>query len=136
MSKDETVPKGVGPHEGRELELMIAGEKPLAMFGDALESACQAPDADFAPYVATGSVVRREEIYRPPESGVPGRFVYFARVGEEWRIEAMHRINERIFTEQQSTSPDIEREIGRLLGYTEAEIEQYLEWIGRRTPDP
>ena len=48
----------------------------------------------------------------------------------------MHRINEKIFTKLQSISPEIEREIGRLLGYSEAEIEQYLEWIGRRTPDP
>ena len=28
----------VGPHEGRELELMLAGEKPLSMFVEPLDS--------------------------------------------------------------------------------------------------
>jgi hypothetical protein len=136
VTKNETALAGVGPHEGCELELMLAGEKPLAMFGDALGSGYEVPESNFAPYVADGSIVRREAIYRPPAPGLPGRFVYFARAGQEWRIEALHDINERIFTKQQPASPDIEREIGRLLGYTEAEIEHYIEWVGRRTPDP
>src|SRR5690606_29233921 len=58
-------PEGVGPHEDRELELMLAGTKPLAMFGDAVGSAQEAPEDAFAPYVADGAIIRREAVYRP-----------------------------------------------------------------------
>lgn len=132
VTDDEAAPAGVGPHEGHELELMLAGKKPLAMFGDAPGSGYEIPEADFAPYVAAGRLVRREVTYRPPEPGVPGRFVYFACAGEEWRIETLHRINERLFVQLEPTSPEIEREIGRLLGYADTDIDQYLEWVNRR----
>jgi hypothetical protein len=129
VANDEAPPKGVAPHEGCELELMLAGEKPLAMFGDAVDSDCRIPEADFAPYVADGTIVRREEVYRPRGTGVAGRFVYFARAEEEWRIEAMHRINGKLFVHGECTSSAVEREIGRLLGYADSDIERYLEWI-------
>lgn len=32
------IPEGIGPHEGKELELMLAGKKPLAMFSDVFPS--------------------------------------------------------------------------------------------------
>jgi hypothetical protein len=123
-------PEGIGPHEDRELELMLAGTKPLAMFGDALGSSYAFPEADFAPYVADGTVVRREMIYRPQGQSIPTRYVYFACAGEEWRIDAMHRIHERIFERGEGTSAETEREIGQLLGYAESEINAWLTWIG------
>ena len=129
MTDDQSLPEGVAPHEGRELELMLAGEKPLSMFGDAVGFAAEVPEADFAPYVADGILIRRETVYTPPGRGLPGRFVYFARAGEEWRIDALHRINVRLFVNGESTDPEIEREVGRLLGYADSDIERYLEWI-------
>ena len=132
MIDDRSPPKGVAPHEGRELELMLAGEKPLAMFGDAVDSTTEVPEAEFAPYVADGTIVRWEAVYRPLEWGLPGRFVYFARADEKWRIDALHRINVRLFVEGNSADPETEREVGRLLGYAETDIEKYLEWIGAR----
>src|SRR3546814_6523947 len=81
------------------------------MFGDAVGSAYEVPEIDFAPFVADGTFVRREEVYRPGGTGVPGRFVYFARAGEEWRIETMHRINQRLFVHKESMSLESEREI-------------------------
>src|SRR3546814_14764503 len=117
MAKDEVAPKGVGPHEGRELELMLAGEKPLAMFGDAVGSAYEIPEIDFAPFVADGTFVRREEVYRPGGTGVPGRSVYFARAGEEWRIQTMHRITQSLVVHQESINPPLQREIVRLLEF-------------------
>ena len=47
-------PPGVGPHEGKELDLMLAGTKPLALFSDAVEGASSFPEADFVPHVAAG----------------------------------------------------------------------------------
>ena len=121
-------PEGVGPHEGRELQLMLSGEKPLAMFSDAVGSTHLPPEADFAPYVADGTFVRREEIYQSPNSNEALRCVYFARKEDEWRVEALHRIQERLHVFKEPTSPDTEREIGRLLGYSDAQIDQFLEW--------
>lgn len=139
MIDDQSLPEGVAPHEGRELELMLGAEKPLAMFGDVVGSAAEVPEAKFAPYVADGTLIRREVVYTPPDRGLPGRFVYFARAGEEWRIDALHRINVRLFVNGEPTSPEIEREIGRLLGYADSDIECYLEWVdakraGRTSP--
>lgn len=129
MSDFRTPPEGIGPHEDRELELMLTGEKPLAMFGDALGSSYEFPEAEFAPYVANGTIVRREVVYRPQEPAKPCRFVYFALADEEWRIEAMHQINDKLFVRRERTSPEIERKIGRLLGYSEADIEQFIDWF-------
>jgi len=124
-----TPPEGIGPHEDRELELMLAVRKPLAMFGDSVGSTYQFPEADFAPYVADGTFVRREVVYHPQGAGASCRFVYFARAGEEWRIELMHQIHERIFVQGETTSHETEREIGRLLGYDDADIERYIRWF-------
>lgn len=131
---DAPVPDGIGPHEGRELELMLAGEKPLAMFGDAVGSPYEPPEADFAPHVSNGTIVRREATYRPAPPALPCWFVYFSRADEGWRIDAMHEINERLFVRREPTTPEIERQIGRLLGYTETEIDRYLAWIARQSP--
>jgi hypothetical protein len=38
----------IGPHEGKELELMLAGKKHLAAFGDII------PEKKFPPYVENG----------------------------------------------------------------------------------
>lgn len=129
MQHDEAVPEGVGPHEGRELERMLAGRKPLAMFVDELGSEDEEVQAGFAPFVADGTLIRREFVYRPAGQGPAARFIYFARPGEEWRIEAIHRINEKLFVHGEATYPEIEREIGRLLGYADTDINQYLEWL-------
>ena len=105
---------------------MRAGKKPLAMFCDSVPASYDMPEADFAPDVAAGSIVRREETYRRPDAGLPIRFVYFALTGEEWRIEAMHRLNWAIFVAGHLATAADEREIGRLLGYAEEDIERYL----------
>lgn len=134
MADTREAPEGVGPHEGRELQLMLSGKKPLAMFADAVGSTCLPPEADFAPHVAKGTFVRREEIYRSTDTDVALRCVYFARREEGWRVEALHRIQERLHVFREPSSPDTEREIGRLLGYSDAEIHQFLEWTeSRRT---
>ncbi|GAB4360769.1 MAG: hypothetical protein Kow00114_14760 [Kiloniellaceae bacterium] len=115
---------------------MLSGVKPLAMFSDGVRSTYAQPDADFSPYVAEGTFVRREEFYQWPDSAAGLYCLYFARKGEEWRIEALHRIQERLHAFGEPTSPEIERQIGRLLGYSDADIDQFLEWISRREIPP
>ena len=57
---DNDLPPGSGPHEGRELELMLAGAKPLAMFNDDLPEGMEPPEIAFDPYVAEGRFVKAE----------------------------------------------------------------------------
>lgn len=64
-------PPGVGPHELRELELMLAGTKPAAMFGEAVQFRDIIPEDDFAPYVASGRTLKRE-YYRDDKATGPG----------------------------------------------------------------
>lgn len=87
------IPKGVGPHAGRELNLMLSGKKPLAMFSGSLVNANWLVESEFAPYVDYGLIVGREKIYSGPNGSAPNRYLYFARVGEKWRIVRLTSIH-------------------------------------------
>ncbi len=53
------LPKGIGPQEGCELELMLAGEKPLATFiAEEGLAAEYIGDSDFSSHVAAGTIKR------------------------------------------------------------------------------
>lgn len=124
---DEELPKDVGPHEERELELMLAGKKPLAMFNDDLPPGMEPPEVTFDPHVRAGRFIKRELVV----SGVAGfpagfRYYFFALPGEEWRIDRMIEINRGLFEGKVRTTPELETEIGRLLGYDEADIQVFL----------
>ena len=125
---DAEIPEGIGPHEGRELELMLAGKKPLAMFNDDLPPDMEPPEVAFDPYVEEGRFVKAEVVL--PLSAFPGmelRYYFYALPGEEWRMERMIEI-ERGFHEQKlPTTRELETEIGRLLGYDDADIQVFVE---------
>lgn len=57
-------------HTNRELSLMLAGTKPLAVFvgsyPPSLEG-CEAPEGAFEPHVKAGRFVKREHIYSQPD---------------------------------------------------------------------
>ncbi len=120
------LPAGIGPHEGRELDLMLAGRKPLARFSEALIARDILPEAAFAPHVAAGSIVKHEV---PIAGKIPAVRLYYALPEEAWRIEALCRIDAAIADGTCKATDEIERKIGRLLGYAEADIEVYIAWI-------
>lgn len=126
---DPQLPPGIGPHEGRELELMLAGEKPLAMFSD-VDGWDGFPDADFAPHVAAGRIVMRETCRSDRMKGLAIRSLYYALPDEEWRIERMMEIERGFRDGGIRNRPALETEIGRLLGYSEADIRAFLAHIG------
>lgn len=103
---------------------MLAGAKPLAMFRDGVGYTHHFPEAEFAPHVARGAIIRREEIHRGA-GPVATLCVYFALPGEEWRIEAADAIDRGEGRGARSIEED-EIAMGRLLGYTEDEIAAYL----------
>ncbi|PJI39600.1 hypothetical protein [Ferrovibrio sp.] len=131
MDAEPEAPPGVGPHSLRELDLMLAGTKPAAMFGEAVQFRDIIPEDDFAPHVAAGRIVRREYYWDDKESGHSFVEIYYALPGEEWRIDALHELNLVVQEKRRCWTAADERETGRLLGYTDAEVEAFLEWTGR-----
>lgn len=132
------VTPGIGPHEGRELELLLAGEKPMAML--------VAPDERFERAVASGVLVRAHlvtAVTAMPSlldrlaGRTPRRLtlpVYLAR-GEEWRAVALQRIYDGIHARKGAGAgpvalTDMEHAvIGELLGYADADIAAYLDYL-------
>jgi hypothetical protein len=122
------LPEGIGPHEGRELELMLAGEKPAAMFNEDLPEDAVSPDVLFAPYVASGQVITKEITIRFPKlNELELRYFFFALPGEEWRIDRLIEIQRLFQAEGTRTSRELETEIGQLLGYQDHDIQTYLD---------
>lgn len=122
----------IGPHEGRELELMLAGEKTLAVFHDAVpaEGGMIAetiiPEQAFAPHVARGTVKRFAEDIQNVRSGGVLRFVCFTLPGEEWRAQFFLWFKREWLGGRQSYDPSHEYIIGNLLGYTPEDVDNYL----------
>lgn len=124
---DNDSPPGIGPHEFRELELMLAGIKPLAMFSDVVPASFELPEADFEPFVQEGRIIKRTEFLSLKHTGHMFRFLYYALPGEEWRIDELHSINMEIHSGSRSSSEEDERRTGVLLGYDEKDVQRFLE---------
>ncbi|WP_420547368.1 hypothetical protein [Curvivirga sp.] len=122
-------PSGVGPHETRELELMLKGSKPLSMFYDVIPASIKLPEDDFEPYVQTGQFVKQEFQIVLAKGGYKMRYLYYALPTEAWRIEALHTITKETMEGIRPSTDDDEREIGSLLGYKKDDVEIYIDWI-------
>lgn len=127
-------------HTNRELELMLSGRKPLAMFFD--EISCLPheeiiPEERFSPYVENGRFVRSEEIFSAefhPELGRKAqiKYVFFALAEEAWRIPALALLL-RVCYQMNSRHPEeIERIESSLLGYTQEEIDAWCDYRFRQ----
>jgi hypothetical protein len=121
-------------HTGRELAMMLAGTKPLAVFSDVHPLEVDDDeiflDSAFAPHVAAGRFVKREHIV-PGKGRRPGiRRVLYALPAEQWRIDAyllLWRTGERYgFGEL------FERLEGNLLGYEDWQTDAWIELSRRR----
>ena len=83
----------IGPHQGKELELMLAVEKHLAVFCDAIGKDGTVPEEiipeqAFAPDVESGEILRFCSEEYEPSHKVTIRRVFFATPGNEWRAQA------------------------------------------------
>ncbi len=127
----DSTPDGVGPHEFRELELMLRGEKPLASFCTYTQSNFELPDEDFDPYVREGTFVKREFIVHSSSEGPSDevRYLYFALPEEEWRIDAAHQLVCEEIEKPGPESPEHSAALGRLLGYTDKEVTAFIAWV-------
>jgi hypothetical protein len=92
-------------HTNRELELMLAGKKPLAMFYAEISELPDEeliPEQKFSPYVTSNRFVRSEIVFSGSFSSKLGRkmqikYVFFALHTEAWRINAMLLLKEQHF---------------------------------------
>jgi hypothetical protein len=113
-------------HTNRELELMLAGVKPLATFlldGGLTEDQALSGQP-FAEHVAAGRIVRLERLISDiGTDGNPMRRLLFALPGEEWRFELYIALMDSL---KDGWSHDKERQEGALLGYTDAEIDAHI----------
>jgi len=127
----------IGPHEGRELELMLAGKKPLAMFHDLLLADHEIPEEiipeeKFKPYVDTGKIIRYVEDVPTGKANDIIRYVLFSLPDETWRIQAYLWMTKEIFSGRRPADEASEIFTGRLLGYSEEDISDFLHKKAKR----
>jgi hypothetical protein len=120
----------LGPHEGRELELMASETKPLAMFVEPLPTEHEFFDeAEFDALVEQRVLVKKvrvESITTPEGAKGQIRRVLYAQASQAWRISAMLFVQDTYNSLGPGFHPDLERIIGLLLGYDRDLIEKYI----------
>ena len=121
----------IGPHQGKELELMLAGEKSLAVFHDIYTDGQDIseeiiPETAFAPHVRNGNIKRFEKIITNKTNGDLVKFVCFSALGEEWRAHFYLWLEEQFFSKELEYKPLHAEIIGKLLGYDDVDIQDFL----------
>ncbi|KAB0264663.1 hypothetical protein [Microvirga brassicacearum] len=122
-------------HTGRELELMLQGKKPLAVFsGTSFADDSDSTEQAFEKYVEEGLFVKQEVFDAWTDKPVIGgrtalgyRVRLYALTHEAWRIPA-YLLFRRVL-EKCRWNEALERLEGWLLGYTD---EQNEEWLAKR----
>ena len=119
----------IGPHQGKELGLMLAGKKKLAVFGDIIPDDGEInetiiPENAFAPHVFSEQIIRIEKIISYGDQ--KHKAVCFTLPGEEWRAHFYLWYQERLFSKMHKYAPSDEFILGALLGYKDEDIRDYL----------
>lgn len=119
----------VAPHIGKELEMMISGEKPLSMFCCSVMSGLMyeyIPEDKFDAHVENGLLVKDVLEFKASNSPVVvTRYVMYALKDEAWRIPAM-KLTLQTMNRVGRADESVDRIIGALLGYSEEEIDEYI----------
>ncbi len=120
----------IGPHEGKELELMLSGKKPMAAFGDVIPENGVIPEEiipekAFAPYVQNGDFYYLKSEVTDTDNDII-RYVCFTLPGEEWRAKAYIWLRTSIHHRVIPCDRACDIMIGRLLGYNEKDIAEFI----------
>jgi hypothetical protein len=134
--EDNVPPAFVGPHEGREFELMLEGKKHLSMFllEDAVEYG-DYPDKRFDALAAEGRLVKHvcvEHSVLLDGIEMSLQVTMYASVSEAWRIPAMRMVRDIYAATGPGWRPDLERMIGSLLGYDRQDVELFVERLAQQ----
>jgi len=115
-----------GSHNGRELELMLAGLKPMASFvAEDTVPPELIGDLEFAPYVENGSIIKM--VYRNDELAFEMRC--YCLPSEEWRGKLSNLIFQLSCEGKLNgvfDRVDRERIDGMLLGYSKRSTEEHI----------
>jgi hypothetical protein len=106
------LPGRIGPHEGREIALLLAGSKRIAWFGD-IEFA---PEDEAAPLVASGQLKRELWLSEHGTTGV----VYFVPGAEDEVAELKTLTVDWLDSGVDADVADVR--VGQLLGYSADDI--------------
>jgi hypothetical protein len=127
QGQNEQAQPSIGLHEGKELDLMLAGKKPLALFYAIESEAWILPEEQFDLHVAMGKIVKADFLFKPISPAAPVvKCVLYALPSETARVPEAAEILRTVFEERTAPTDDQERALGRLLGYTEADIALFL----------
>ncbi|MBI4031368.1 MAG: hypothetical protein HY370_06790 [Proteobacteria bacterium] len=110
---------------------MLSGKKPMAAFGDVWEegkifSEEIIPEKAFSPYIANGKILRFKKIIKSSRLGKDVFYVCFTLPGHEWRAEAYFWTRNLTHNKIAPADPSCDIMIGRLLGYSEEDITNFL----------
>lgn len=89
---------GGGPHNDKELKLMLAGEKPLATFSDLPGPDTVLPTAAYAPHVASGAITMAAFDEQLSNGGTL-RHESYAQPGERWCIEHAFKLSQTRYSD-------------------------------------
>ena len=120
----------IGPHEGKELELMLLGEKPMAIFHDYVPDSGEieeyiVPEKAFAPYVMQGRFVRFEREFLSLKNGSLIRYVCFTQPSETWRAEFFLWLKSEFYSAHIKHDVSHDILVGKLLGYSDEDISDF-----------
>ena len=104
-------------HNGRELELMQSGSKPMAAFrlGQGIDETDACSNQDFAPQIENGKLFRFDRTIED-QSGATHHYLIFTLPDQSWRAEAFCEL--MTVLHNFTWSPELELLEGRLYGYT------------------
>lgn len=111
-------------HNNKELELMLAGKKPLSVF-ESLDPTCEQkifPEVVFDQYVAALQLFKKVQFIAPGQ-----RIVLYATDGNQWRMDAYVFLMDAARGEKWTASFELLQ--GLLLGYSKAETEIYIQYL-------
>jgi hypothetical protein len=111
----------LGPHAGKEVEMMIAGTKPAALISPKEKLLLN-------PYIKSGNLVSMQQYKNV------GWIV--AQKNEAWRLEKIYNLLKKKDEEWDEFGPDPDKPrtlyhatLGRLLGYAEDDINKFLNYV-------
>lgn len=120
----------IGPHEGQELELMLAGKKRLAAFGDIIPENGKIaehiiPEKKFKPYLESGQIIRHSKEFKTSDGDLI-KYVCFTLPDEAWRAQTYIFIRQQLHSKKVEYTNSIDQLIGYLLDYSLADIDDYI----------
>lgn len=108
----------IGPHEGKELDLMLKGLKNLALFYTDYNI-----PYGFTPYLESG-FFKRKKIRTIDSNG--NNFYYYIIYAKKHKRKAK-KLSLLLEKSTKCFNSTFEKKIGRLLGYSKEDIEFYIE---------